>query len=35
MGASPIVVGDVVVLNCDQSIGSFIAAFDRKTGRER
>ncbi len=35
MGASPIVVDDVVVLNCDQSIGSFIAAFDRKTGRER
>src|SRR5262245_48815168 len=26
MGASPIVVGDVVVLNCDQSLGSFIAA---------
>ncbi|HTH04128.1 MAG TPA: PQQ-binding-like beta-propeller repeat protein [Vicinamibacterales bacterium] len=35
MGASPIVVDDVVVLTCDQSIGSFIAAFDRKTGRER
>ena len=35
MGASPIVVDDVVVLNCDQSTGSFIAAFDRKTGRER
>ena len=35
MGASPIIVDDVVVLNCDQSIGSFIAAFDKKTGRER
>jgi outer membrane protein assembly factor BamB len=35
MGASPIVVDDVVVLNCDQSIGSFIAAFDRKSGREK
>ena len=35
MGASPIVVDDVVVLNCDQSIGSFIAAFDKQTGRER
>jgi len=35
MGASPIVVDDLVVLNCDQSIGSFIAAFDKKTGRER
>src|SRR5436190_4463421 len=35
MGASPIVIDDVVVLNCDQSIGSFIAAFDKRTGRER
>jgi outer membrane protein assembly factor BamB len=35
MGASPIVVDDLVVLACDQSTGSFIAAFDRKTGRER
>lgn len=35
MGASPIVVDDVVVLNCDQSTGSFIAAFDSKTGAER
>ncbi len=35
MGASPIVVDDVVVLNCDQSTGSFIAAFDKKSGRER
>lgn len=35
MGASPILVDDVVVLNCDQSTGSFIAAFDQKTGRER
>jgi outer membrane protein assembly factor BamB len=35
MGASPIVVDDVVILACDQSTGSFIAAFDRKTGRER
>ena len=35
MGASPIVVDDVVVLTCDQSIGSFIAAFDKKDGRER
>ena len=35
MGASPIVVDDLVVLACDQSTGSFIAAFDRNTGRER
>lgn len=35
MGASPIIVGDTVVLACDQSVGSFIAGFDRKTGKER
>jgi outer membrane protein assembly factor BamB len=35
MGASPILVGDHVVLACDQSTGSFIAAFDKKTGAER
>ena len=34
MGASPIIVDDVVVLNCDQSIGSFIAAF-RQVDRTR
>jgi outer membrane protein assembly factor BamB len=35
MGASPILVDDIVVLPCDQSTGSFIAAFDMKTGKER
>lgn len=35
MGASPIIVGDTVVLACDQNTGSFIAAFDARTGRER
>jgi outer membrane protein assembly factor BamB len=35
MGASPILVDDKVILACDQSTGSFIAAFDKKTGRER
>lgn len=35
MGASPIVVDDLVVLACDQSTGSFIAAFDKTNGRER
>ncbi len=35
MGASPIVVDDVVILACDQSTGSFIAAFDKKSWRER
>ena len=35
MGSSPIVVDDLVILACDQSTGSFIAAFDKKNGRER
>jgi len=35
MGASPVIVGDTVVLNCDQSVGSFLLAVDAKTGRER
>ena len=35
MGASPVISGDMVVLVCDQSHDSFIAAFDRNTGRER
>jgi outer membrane protein assembly factor BamB len=35
MGASPVIVGDLVVLNCDQSVGSFLLAVDAKTGRER
>jgi outer membrane protein assembly factor BamB len=35
MGSSPIVVDDLVILACDQSTGSFIAAFDARTGRER
>jgi outer membrane protein assembly factor BamB len=34
MGASPIVVGDKVILVCDQSTNSFIAAWNRKTGKE-
>ena len=35
MGASPIVVDDLVILACDQSTGSFVAAFDKKSGLER
>lgn len=35
MGASPVIVGDLVVLACDQSIGSFVMAVDKRTGRER
>lgn len=34
MGASPIVVDDRVVLACDQSRGSFVAAFALQDGRE-
>ena len=35
MGASPVIVGDKVILSCDQSTNSFIAAWDKKTGKER
>jgi outer membrane protein assembly factor BamB len=35
MGASPVVVGDMVVLVCDQSNGSFMIALDRISGRVR
>jgi outer membrane protein assembly factor BamB len=33
MGASPVIVGDLVVLVCDQSVGSFVMAVDKRTGR--
>lgn len=32
MGASPVVIGDLVVLVCDQQAGSFILALDREGG---
>jgi outer membrane protein assembly factor BamB len=35
MGASPIIVGDLLVLVCDQSLGSYIMAVDKRTGRVR
>jgi outer membrane protein assembly factor BamB len=35
MGASPVLAGGLVLLSCDQSRGSFVAAFDAKSGRER
>jgi outer membrane protein assembly factor BamB len=35
MGASPVIVGDLVVLACDQSLGSFILAINKKTGRQQ
>lgn len=34
MGASPMLVGDKVILVCDQASGSYIAAFDSGSGRE-
>jgi hypothetical protein len=33
MGASPVLVRDLVVLACDQSVGSFLIAVDKRTGR--
>jgi outer membrane protein assembly factor BamB len=33
MGASPVIVGDNVILVCDQSTDSYIAAWDKRTGK--
>jgi outer membrane protein assembly factor BamB len=33
MGASPVIVGDHVVLACDQSLGSYVMAVHKRTGR--
>jgi len=33
MGASPVIVGDNLVLACDQSLGSYVMAVNRRTGR--
>jgi outer membrane protein assembly factor BamB len=35
MGASPIIVGDLVILACDQSTGSYLMAVEKRTGRVR
>ena len=35
MGASPVIVDDTLVLVCDQGVGSFIAGFDKGSGRMR
>ncbi len=35
MAASPILVGDVLVMVCDQQSGSFMIAVDSRTGRQR
>ncbi|HYI95853.1 MAG TPA: PQQ-binding-like beta-propeller repeat protein [Bryobacteraceae bacterium] len=33
-GASPILAGSTLLMNCDQDIGSFLLALDKKTGRQ-
>ena len=33
MGASPVIVGDLLILACDQSLGSYIMAVHKRTGR--
>ena len=33
MGASPVIVGDNVVLACDQSLGSYVMAVNKRTGK--
>ena len=32
-GSSPIVTGDVLLMNCDQDVGSFLLAIEKKSGR--
>ena len=34
MGASPVIVGNLLVLACDQSLGSYVTALDKRTGKE-
>ena len=35
MGASPVLVGDLLILACDQSVGSYLLAVEKRTGRVR
>ena len=35
MASSPILAGDLIVLQCDQNAGSYLVALDRKTGQQR
>lgn len=35
MGASPVIVGDQLILACDQSTDSFLLSLDKNTGKER
>ena len=34
MGASPVIAGNLLVLACDQSLGSYIVALDKRTGKQ-
>ncbi|MGQ0734686.1 MAG: outer membrane protein assembly factor BamB family protein [Acidobacteriota bacterium] len=35
MGASPVIVGDLLILACDQSLGSYVMAIQKRTGKVR
>jgi outer membrane protein assembly factor BamB len=35
MGASPVIAGDLLVLACDQSLGSYVMAVEKRTGKVR
>jgi outer membrane protein assembly factor BamB len=35
MGASPVIAGDLLVLACDQSVGSYVMAIEKRTGKVR
>jgi len=34
MGASPVIAGNLVILACDQSLGSYLMAIDKRTGKQ-
>ena len=34
MGASPVIAGNLLVLACDQSLGSYVMALDKRTGKQ-
>lgn len=34
MGASPVIAGDLLILACDQSLGSYVMALDKRTGKQ-
>lgn len=34
MGASPVIAGHLLILACDQSLGSYLMALDKRTGKQ-